>query len=337
MTTPYGVRNFPETLRSVSNWQFGTGLANSNGIMLDRSPAAALTLRPTLPASADTVLTALRGAADSTGADFDYLLNTAMRESSLNPEAKAPTSSATGLFQFVEQTWLGTMKRHGTEHGFGAYADAIQVGKDGRYNVADKGLRQEILALRKDPKASSLMAGELTNDMRGDMEVALGRGVSAGELYVAHFLGPQAAVKMIKAAAATPTAAAANLFSDAASSNSNIFFGRDGKARSVGAVLDSLKAKHSGSHLSAHEFASAETPATAAGAAADAASQALRGSYAGQTASALTARDNLTNRFGMNTLIMSPLMAQMLSSMDKLPSIEAAFRPDDENPRPYKL
>ena len=173
--------------------------------MLDHSATSSkISLRPTLPASADKVLSALRGAADETGADFGYLLKTAMRESSLNPEAKASSSSATGLFQFIEQTWLGTMRNHGAEHGLNTFADAIKVGKDGRFTVADKGLRQEILALRKDPKVASLMAGEMTNDMRGDMEAALGRGVSAGELYVAHFLGPQAAVKMIKAAAATP-------------------------------------------------------------------------------------------------------------------------------------
>lgn len=277
------------------------------------------------------MLTALRGAADSTGADFEYLLNTAMRESSLNPEAKAATSSATGLFQFVEQTWLGTMKRHGAEHGLGAYADAIQVGKDGRYTVGDKGLRQEILALRKDPQAASLMAGELTNDMRGDMEAALGRGVSAGELYVAHFLGPQAAVKMIKAAAETPTATAANLFSDAASANTSIFFGKDGKARSVSAVLDALKAKHSDAHLPQREFAAVQAPTD------DGSAQALRGSFEASSGSSLTGHDNLTNRFGMNTLIMSPLMAQLLSSMEKMPSLEAAFRPDDEEPRPLKL
>jgi len=31
----------------------------------------------------------------------------------LQPPARAQTSSAAGLFQFVDQTWLATLKRHG--------------------------------------------------------------------------------------------------------------------------------------------------------------------------------------------------------------------------------
>jgi hypothetical protein len=59
-------------------------------------------LAPEKPASAIPQI--LRQASARTGADFGYLLHTAMRESGLNPEARAPSSSATGLFQFIEQT-----------------------------------------------------------------------------------------------------------------------------------------------------------------------------------------------------------------------------------------
>ncbi len=268
-------------------------------------------------------MSALRGAAHETGADFGYLLNTAMRESSLNPEARASTSSAAGLFQFIEQTWLGTMRSHGAEHGFQSYAEAIKLGKDGRFSVADKGIRQEILALRNDPRAASLMAGELTNDMRGGMEAALGRGVSAGELYVAHFLGPQAAVKMVKAAAETPSASAATFFPDAASSNRKIFYDKTGGARTVSAVLESLKAKHEGQAAPGTILlaqAALEKPVSA---------QDLRGSITGTPAVKLPSSESAATRFGMNTMVMSPIMAQLLSAMDPLPSLADAFQPDD--------
>ena len=49
---------------------------------------------------------AIRQAASETGTDFDYLWRTAKRESGLDPSARASTSSATGLFQFTNQTWL---------------------------------------------------------------------------------------------------------------------------------------------------------------------------------------------------------------------------------------
>src|SRR5207249_4015846 len=74
---------------------------------------------------ATRVTGAIRDAARVTGAGFEYLLNTALRESNLNPNAKAKTSSATGLFQFIDQTWLGTIKQSGAALGYGKYADAI--------------------------------------------------------------------------------------------------------------------------------------------------------------------------------------------------------------------
>ena len=46
-----------------------------------------------------------------------FLLKTATRESSLNPDAKAKSSSAAGLFQFIEQTWLGLVKSDGPRLG----------------------------------------------------------------------------------------------------------------------------------------------------------------------------------------------------------------------------
>ncbi len=57
-----------------------------------------------------TVIAALQRASAATGSDFHYLLGTAMRESSLKPQAQAGRSSAVGLFQFVEQTWLRLVK-----------------------------------------------------------------------------------------------------------------------------------------------------------------------------------------------------------------------------------
>ena len=49
----------------------------------------------------------IRQAASTTGASFEYLLATAKMESNFNPKAAATTSSARGLFQFIDQTWLG--------------------------------------------------------------------------------------------------------------------------------------------------------------------------------------------------------------------------------------
>src|ERR1700749_510617 len=106
------------------------------------------------------VVAALQNAAAATGSDSRYLLGTAMRESSLKPGAQSSTSSATGLFQFVDQTWLSLGKSHGAKYGLSNRADAIQVGGDGHYRAASDADRQAILDLRKNPQISALMAGE---------------------------------------------------------------------------------------------------------------------------------------------------------------------------------
>jgi hypothetical protein len=273
-------------------------------------------LRPTIPPNAENVLSALRRAADETGTDFGYLLTTAMRESSLNPKAQAATSSATGLFQFIEQTWLGTMKQHGSEHGLGSYADAIKVGNNGRYTVTDTALKQEILALRKDPTTAALMAGEMTSQVRGDMEAALGRGVSAGELYVAHFLGPKAAISMIKAAEATPKASAADMFPAAAAANRSIFYA-SGKEKSVASVLASLTSKHGGTTIGDTMLAAAET---------------VEPKAVAVTAPAAPVQTPNVTRFSHmveQATILAPVMVQLLASLDPTPDLAASILDDE--------
>jgi len=182
---------------------------------------------------------ALRNAARATGVDFDFLVRTARRESSFNPSAKAPTSSAAGLFQFVEQTWLATVKRHGAKHGLQRFADAIVQGSDGRFRVADQSQRRAVLALRYDPNAASLMAGELASDHAAYLRGRTGREPSAGDLYAAHFLGPSGSAKLIEAVRTRPQASAAAIFPDAASANRSIFY-RQGRAATVAEVYANL-------------------------------------------------------------------------------------------------
>ena len=186
---------------------------------------------------ADRVVAALQKAATATGSDFHYLLGTAMRESSLKPNATSSSSSAAGLFQFIDQTWLGLVKEHGAQHGLGNFADAITKQTDGRYR-ADAGAKDSILNLRKDPEICALMAGEYAKTTQGSLRASLGREVCGGELYAAHFLGPDAAAKLIKLAGSDPGASAAAQFPQAAAANKNVFFHADGSAKSVRQVYD---------------------------------------------------------------------------------------------------
>jgi hypothetical protein len=182
---------------------------------------------------------AIQRASQATGVDFSFLMKTAHRESGMNPSAKAGSSSAAGLFQFVEQTWLSTLKQHGAQYGYGEYASAISKGADGRYHVTGEGARKAVLNLRLDPHAASLMAGELASDAASYLKGRTGRDPTAGELYAAHFLGPQGSARLIEAVQTRPGTAAANLFPDAANANRSIFY-RDGRAATVAEVYANL-------------------------------------------------------------------------------------------------
>jgi len=185
-----------------------------------------------------TVLAALQRASQATGADFDYLVGTAMRESSLNPSARASTSSATGLFQFVDQTWLGTVKTYGAKHGLGSFADAITQSSDGHYRVSNPADRSAILALRKDPQVAALMEGEYAQATRATLASTLGRDVCGGELYAAHFLGTDAACRLIRMRDSQPDASAAHAFPAAAQANRSVFYHSNGAPKTVREVYD---------------------------------------------------------------------------------------------------
>ncbi len=200
---------------------------------------------PGTPAAGSTVTGAIRQASQATGTSFSYLLATAQVESGLDPRAGASTSSARGLFQFVEQTWLGTIKQSGAALGYGRYADAITRTPSGHYVVTDPAMRSQILKLRNDPTANAVMAGAFTRANAAYLTQKLGRTPSEGELYIAHFLGAGGAGKLISLADANPNANAADLFPGAAQANRSIFYDhKTGAARTVAQVRDALTGRY---------------------------------------------------------------------------------------------
>lgn len=196
----------------------------------------AVTVSPALAAVIDR-------AGDRNDVDFDYLLQTAIRESSLDPHAKAKTSSATGLFQFLDQTWLEVMKTDGARLGYTSYADAITVSPDGEYDIADKKLKAKVLKLRENPEVAADLAAAYTRNNGAYLKGKFGRMPSAGELYIAHFLGARGAEKLFKAGLSNPDQNAAKLFPRQAAANPSIFYDH-GQARSVRQVYKALVAQH---------------------------------------------------------------------------------------------
>lgn len=189
------------------------------------------------------IATAIDKAGQRNGVDFDYLLQTAIRESSLNPSAKARTSSATGLFQFLEGTWLQVMKTEGPRLGYARHAADISIDRKGNYTVADPARRREILALREDPAIAADLAAAFTKSNGDYLLERFGRMPSPGELYIAHFLGARGAETFFTAGLANPDQNAARLFPRQAEANRSIFYAGV-KPRTVRQVYEALVAKH---------------------------------------------------------------------------------------------
>ena len=170
--------------------------------------------------------------------DFDYLLAQAKLESSLNPAARAPTSSAAGLYQFTNGTWLQTLERHGASHGMDWAGGMIAGGR-----VADPAMRAQIMAMRFDPDTSALMAAELANDNKADLTSLLGREPDSAELYLAHFLGTAGSREFLTALNTAPDQSAAAVLPKAAAANRTIFFDGAGAPRSVAGVMALLRGR----------------------------------------------------------------------------------------------
>lgn len=191
------------------------------------------------------VALAIEDAAAKTGVSQSYLYKAARRESAFNPSARAGTSSALGLYQFLDETWLLTLHRHGASFGYGHLARHIRLDPYGRPYVSDPGVRHQVLSARRDPRMSAIMGAAFTRDNQHLLTRTLGRRPSDGETYIAHFLGGDGAVRLIKASRLTPYASAAALFPRAAAANRSIFYDRLGRPRSAVQVKAILEAKGS--------------------------------------------------------------------------------------------
>ena len=190
------------------------------------------------------VVNAIKKASASTGVDFAYLMEKASAESSFKTDVKSKTSSATGLFQFIEKTWIAMVRDHGDEHGLGEYADKISA--NGK--VTDAQIRKEILELRKDPEAAAAMAAEYASDNKAYLEDRVESDIGPVELYLAHFMGPSGAAGFLQAMETNQLDTAADIFPAAARANRGVFYdAKSGEPRTLAGVYDFFAKKFEGS------------------------------------------------------------------------------------------
>lgn len=179
-------------------------------------------------------------AAQAVETDPVLLMAVADKESSFITAVQAKTSSATGLYQFIERTWLGVVRDFGARHGLAAEAALVSEDASGKPVIADPAERARVLDLRRDPYLSALMAGEMLKRDATRIAQTIGRELSLGEIYLAHFLGPDDAESFLSKVVDKPKAAAAALLPGPARANRSIFFaagsGRGRRARKAASL-----------------------------------------------------------------------------------------------------
>lgn len=175
-------------------------------------------------------------AAHATHTDPAYLMALADKESSFDPTARAPTSSAEGMFQFIDKTWLAVVQQHGPSHGLASEARAISsVGDD--LVVTDEKMRERIMDLRREPYLAAVLAAEMMKRDRAEVGFRIGRDLELPELYLTHFLGQEQAGRLLELVRSDPDKSAAAEFPAAAKANRSIFTTKEptiagkGKAR----------------------------------------------------------------------------------------------------------
>jgi hypothetical protein len=258
--------------------------------------------------TASAVIPALRRASAATGVDFNFLLEQARTESSLNPKAQASTSSARGLFQFIDSTWLDVIDKHGAKHGLDAAAASISRDSKGRPLVNDAAQRAAILKLRDDPYISGLMAGELAQDNAAKLQQELGRAAKPAELYMAHFLGAGGAASFLSGMEENPDIEASYIVPAAARANQAVFY-KSGKALS----LDEVYARFEGKFDASPDVLAART-APVADAVTPAARAPLNAATLAAQAAIFAAQQTL--QLGAETAAPATSMQEMMAASD---------------------
>jgi len=151
------------------------------------------------------VMNAIQAAAHDSGVDADLLAAVAWRESRFDPKARNRSSSAKGLLQFTNATWLQMIRDYGSEYNEAGYANAIRKSKAGALVVSGSHVRTAILKLRSDPVLSAKLAAENMRRERVALQDSVGRGVVPADLYLLHVLGPTGTIRFLNAVSQRPS------------------------------------------------------------------------------------------------------------------------------------
>jgi len=202
------------TTVSTSATLSGTGTTKT-------SPAPIDTAAVNIPSFPGSIASILQEASAATGAPLGIMQRIAYSESGFNPNAKAKApSSASGLFQFVKDTWDTMLRRKGKKYGLSPDTSPF------------------------DARANALMGGEFIQDNIKDIQSSvLTPPPTATDVYAAHFMGSDGAKQLFREIKNDPYTIAASVFPKAAESNPSIFYDKNKTPRTVRQVYEVLAYK----------------------------------------------------------------------------------------------
>lgn len=145
------------------------------------------------------------------GVDPKIMLTIAGIESTFNPNARAGTSSAAGLYQFTEGTWNQMVHEYGSKYGI------------------------TMDTPRTDAKANAIMGAEF---LRQNINIlkTVKKNPTPADVYMAHFLGAGGAKQILSA---DPSSIAAQILPSAARANTSLFY-KGGQALTVGQFYEGM-------------------------------------------------------------------------------------------------
>lgn len=154
----------------------------------------------------------------ATGVPLSMLASIAGSESGFNYLAGAGTSSAKGLFQFIDRTWKSMVKTYGPTYGLPENASVY------------------------DPRANALMGASYIAENYKYLKSKLKRDVSETDVYMAHFLGAGGADKFLNASADD---IAAQVFPNEAKVNEPVFYDKknNNRPRTIKEIYDMFTTK----------------------------------------------------------------------------------------------
>ncbi|MCK5374723.1 MAG: hypothetical protein KAJ40_05520 [Alphaproteobacteria bacterium] len=186
-----------------------------------------------------SLIDTLYNVTQETGVSFELLVIKAMIESNLGENIVAQNSTARGLFQYIESTWLSLIKSYGGKIGYASYADALKydlIAK--RYVIVSERnnfSRHDILNLRYDTRITTLIkAYQILDEQAAIEKCTKGQVPTITDHYIVHMMGLPLAELFFKLKNSNSTIIPARLkngmFNNAIAQNPSFFFDKRGNA-----------------------------------------------------------------------------------------------------------